>query len=232
MSKYTLRTEVLKALPADVLQQRTTLLIDYTRAFIKATKYVNAADRETPGTLAYHHFRGKALVIPAITSSMVDKEIANIPRGYRQDVYVSRGKAMMFADTGAVDHEAKHSILGQIVQELESRNPEMTCFRHHSTDDMCWKVNFKGEGSMDYGGPFRDCLVNIARELETGIVPLFIKTPNNRNEHGTYRDCYILNPKSKSPSHLKMLKYLGGLIAFAIMAKSPIPFNFAPIVWK
>ena len=155
-----------------------------------------------------------------------------IGHGDRITIYVSRNKAMTFADNGGIDHEAKKSIFGQVVREMENRCPSMSCFRMHSTDDQCWRVNFKGEGSDDYGGPFRDCLVNIANEMESGVVPLFIKSPNNRMEHGTYRDCYILNGKSKSPSHLLMLKYLGGLIGFAILSKSPIPFNFAPIVWK
>ena len=139
---------------------------------------------------------------------------------------------MIFADNGGVDHEAKKSIFGQVVREMESKDPKMNCFKMHSTDDQAWYVSFKGEGSDDYGGPFRDTLTNIAKEMESGVVPLFIKTPNNRNEHGTYRDCFILNGKSKSPSHLLMLRYLGGLLGFAILSKSPIPFNFAPIFWK
>ena len=163
---------------------------------------------------------------------MVQKQLERISHGDRVTIYISRGKAMRFGEAGGIDHEAKKSIFGQIVREMESRNPNMTCFRMHSTDDQCWRVNFKGEGSDDYGGPFRDTLVNIAKEMETGVMPLFIKSPNNRNEHGTHRDCYILNSKSKSPSHLLALKYLGGLIGFAILAKSPIPFNFAPMFWK
>ena len=89
-----------------------------------------------------------------------------------------------------------------------------------------------GEGSVDAGGPFRDSLVNIIDEMESGLVPLLIKSPNNRNEHGENRDCYILNPDSKSPAHLEMFKYLGAFIAFGILSKSPVPLNLAPTVWK
>ena len=85
---------------------------------------------------------------------------------------------------------------------------------------------------MDYGGPFRDSLSNIARELEESVLPILVKTPNNRNEHGSYRDCYILNGASKTPSNIEMFKFFGGFIAYAIMSKSPVPFNLAPIVWK
>ena len=31
---------------------------------------------------------------------------------------------------------------------------------------------------------------------------------------------------------MEMFKFLGAMIGFGIMCKSPIPFNFAPTVWK
>ena len=68
--------------------------------------------------------------------------------------------------------------------------------------------------------------------METGLVPLLIKSPNNRNDHGVNRDCFILNPSSTSPAHLEMYKYMGGYIAFGILSKSPVPFSLAPTVWK
>ena len=108
----------------------------------------------------------------------------------------------------------------------------MSNFSHSSVDERCCKVNFKGEGSIDAGGPFRDSLVNIVTEMEDGLVPLLIKSPNNRNDHGANRDCFILNPDSTSPAMLEMYKYLGGFIAFGILSKSPVPLNLAPTVWK
>jgi len=88
------------------------------------------------------------------------------------------------------------------------------------------------EGSDDYGGPFRESMVNLVAECEIGAMPLLIKSPNNRNEHGSNRECFILDFSSKSPTHLELFKFLGGIIGFGIMSKSPIPFNFAPTVWK
>jgi len=108
----------------------------------------------------------------------------------------------------------------------------MANFRHHGTDDHCYKIKFLGEGSIDAGGPFRDSIVNVVAEMESGLVPIFIKTPNNKNDHGTNRDCFILNPDSTSPSHLEMFKYLGAFIAFGIMTKAPVPLSLAPTVWK
>ena len=139
---------------------------------------------------------------------------------------------MEYQETGQIDHEGKFSIFGQIIQQLKERCPDMENFRHNSVDERCYRINFKGEGSIDAGGPFRDSLVNIVSEMEDGLLPMLIKSPNNRNDHGSNRDCFILNPTSTSPAHLEMFKYLGGFIAFGILSKSPVPLNLAPTVWK
>ena len=108
----------------------------------------------------------------------------------------------------------------------------MDNFRHSGVDERCYRINFKGEGAIDAGGPFRESLVNVVQEMEDGLLPMLIKSPNNRNDHGSHRDCYILDPASTSPAHLEMFKYLGGYIAFGILSKSPVPLNLAPTVWK
>lgn len=114
---------------------------------------------------------------------------------------MSRRKAMVFADSGKVDHEAKYSMFGQIIKQLAESNPDMSNFRIKSIDEKCYSINFLGEGSIDAGGPFRESLTNIAEEMEKGVVPLLIRSPNNKNEHGINRDCYILDSRSKTPSH-------------------------------
>jgi len=108
----------------------------------------------------------------------------------------------------------------------------MSNFRQADVDGRAYKVEFKGEGSIDVGGPFRDTLVNIVDEMENGALPLLIKSPNNRNDHGSYRDCFILSPTATSPACLEMYRFMGAFIAFAILSKSPIPFNLAPTFWK
>lgn len=99
-------------------------------------------------------------------------------------------------------------------------------------DARCWYAEFKGEGSIDAGGPFRDSLDNIASELESTALPLLIKSPNNRNDHGSNRDCFILNPSARSPTHLEMFKFFGALLSFHICTKAPVPLHLAPTVWK
>ena len=52
----------------------------------------------------------------------------------------------------------------------------MTNFCQKKIDIKCFKLTFLGEGGIDAGGLFRDCLVNIAQELESPALPLLVKT--------------------------------------------------------
>ncbi len=93
-------------------------------------------------------------------------------------------------------------------------------------------MDFEGESSIDAGGPYRETLTNIAVEFESGVLPLMIKSPNNRNNHGDNRECFVVNQNSKTPTHEEMFKFFGVLIAYAFRSKSCMPFNFAPVFWK
>jgi hypothetical protein len=46
-------------------------------------------------------------------------------------------------------------------------------------------------------------------ELQNGSLPLLIPTPNGRDDAGTNRDCFLLNPVAKSPLHMNMFRFLG-----------------------
>ena len=46
-------------------------------------------------------------------------------------------------------------------------------------------------------------------ELQNGSLPLLIVTPNGRDDTGTNRDCFLLNPNAKTAHHLQMFKFLG-----------------------
>lgn len=118
------------------------------------------------------------------------------------------------------------------MHENLKEDSELTNFRKFDVDKKAFNVKFLSEGGIDDGGLFRDAIVNIATELQSHILPLLMKTPNNRNDHGNGRECFILNGSSRSPTHLKMLKYLGAMIGFNILSKSPLPINMAPFFWK
>ena len=51
-----------------------------------------------------------------------------------------------------------------------------------------WKVQLIGEGADDAGGVFDDTITEMCVELETGVVPFLLPTPNSRTETGNNQD--------------------------------------------
>ena len=68
---------------------------------------------------------------------------------------------------------------------------------------------FTGESVDDCGGGYSESVAEMCDELMNGSLPLLIPTPNGRDEAGTSRDCYLLNPQSNSHHHLNMFTFLG-----------------------
>ena len=65
------------------------------------------------------------------------------------------------------------------------KNPSsFDSFKKNDTDTRCLRIEFKGAGSIDAGGPYRDAMANLCKELMSIILPLLIPTPNNKNNHG------------------------------------------------
>ena len=60
-------------------------------------------------------------------------------------------------------------------------------FKHNLTDSRIFSVTIEGERANDGGGPYRDVMSNICKEFQSGVLPLLIPTPNNKNNHGDNR---------------------------------------------
>lgn len=102
----------------------------------------------------------------------------------------------------------------------------------NGTDKQIYGARFIGENSIDWGGPYRETLTNMVTEMEQAIVPLMVKTPNNRNDHGDCRECFALDSASKNPTHQGMFFFLGLLMGTAFRSTSCMPFNMCPVFWK
>ncbi len=68
---------------------------------------------------------------------------------------------------------------------------------------------FLGESVDDCGGGYSESIAEMCEELQNGLTPLLIVTPNGRDESGANRDCFLLNPAAKSPLHISMFRFLG-----------------------
>ncbi|KAL8615069.1 hypothetical protein ACOMHN_013603 [Nucella lapillus] len=95
-----------------------------------------------------------------------------------------------------------------------------------------WKVKLVGEGADDAGGVFDDTITEMCQELESGVVPLLVPTPNSKNESGNNRDRFLLNPALTGEENVGLWKFLGILFGVAIRTKKPLDLHLAPCIWK
>lgn len=105
-------------------------------------------------------------------------------------------------------------------------------FKAHVKQKRFCVANFSGESVDDCGGGYSESIAEMCEELQNGSLPLLILTPNGREDAGTNRDCFILNPSANSPQNLKMFQFLGVLMGIAIRTGSPLSLNLAEPVWK
>jgi hypothetical protein len=62
------------------------------------------------------------------------------------------------------------------------------------------------------GGPYNDCLSDIANELSNELLGIFIPCLNRKNEIGENRECLVPNPLRNSKSDLQLYEFVGRLM--------------------
>jgi hypothetical protein len=97
-------------------------------------------------------------------------------------------------------------------------------------------VRFVGESVDDVGGGYSESIAEMCEELQSGVLPLFILTPNGRVDNGVNRDCYLFNPAATSPEETNMFRFLGELPAssghLAIFSTRSGPIKYLFIIFS
>ncbi|KAH9577946.1 hypothetical protein LSM04_000370 [Trypanosoma melophagium] len=119
------------------------------------------------------------------------------------------------------------SIFGQTFSLIADQHPRI--FR---TNKRFWSVLFLGEGSEDVGGPFREHIGEMCRELMSTALPFFVPTANNVHNIGTCRDAFIPASSATSLSELSAFVFIGQLMGGALRSSEPLGLFLPPLVWK
>mmetsp|Transcript_3249 Transcript_3249/g.2198 ORF Transcript_3249/g.2198 Transcript_3249/m.2198 type:complete len:88 (+) Transcript_3249:4683-4946(+) len=64
------------------------------------------------------------------------------------------------------------------------------------------------------------------------MLPVLRPTPNQINDHGSNRECFMLEHNSTTKRHLEMFKLLGHLIGYSIRTCAAISIDFTSLFWK
>ena len=152
---------------------------------------------------------------------------------------INRFKAKKFIDKGKPDILGEHTVWGQAFQFLRLYPPKI--FRKKKVDkknmnsdrnNKLFNVSFTGEGSVDAGGPYRECLSTIYSELQSSALSLFIPTPNQKSDNGSFREKWTVNPGAVNNTELEMFKIFGGMMGFAIRTGEFFNMDLCSIFWK
>eukprot|EP00760_Papus_ankaliazontas_P037788 PhM_4_TR8751/c0_g1_i1/m.93471/K10594/HERC1; E3 ubiquitin-protein ligase HERC1 len=123
--------------------------------------------------------------------------------------------------------KATSSVFSQIFSVLADKSPIMFW-----TSKRLWGVNLVGEGAEDAGGPYRESLSDICRDVMSTTHSLFIPTPNQTQNDGECRDRWLLNPRATGPEHLAMLTFLGRVIGGTWRGQDPLALYLPSMTWK
>jgi hypothetical protein len=102
------------------------------------------------------------LIINETMKEKVNKILKELPTENRKpDLYLKRIGASKFAESGQVDHnetEEGSTIFTSMVRQLCNKDKKNVydCFLKTGLNDRAFKAHFRGEGSIDDGGPLRE----------------------------------------------------------------------------
>jgi len=118
---------------------------------------------------------------------------------------------------------------GQIFSRL--KNEPSTMFRI-PFGQRAFRVNYSGMRSIDAGGPYRDCIEHMCRDVQSKSCGLFLPCPNSTAGLGENRDVWIPNPSATSPNQLLQFEFLGKMMGLSLRTRNLLGFRFPSIVWK
>ncbi|CAF1166405.1 unnamed protein product, partial [Didymodactylos carnosus] len=127
----------------------------------------------------------------------------------------------------------KDTIFYQAFKQLSS-NAHLT-FRK-SEHERVWNVIYTGMFSADHGGPYRDSITTMCRDICSSRLPLFILCPNGRTNSGINRDRWIPNvfpPQIPISNRIKaQYIFIGQLMGMAMRTKNLLNLQFSSLLWK
>lgn len=101
----------------EVKTTRTKILLLLQKHIQKLIPYKCETIGDLPGSINQLLFKAKFLVLANLKNTAIDKMIEKLPlQESKDDIKLSRHKAMEFRDSGKTDHLGEFTIFGQIHQ--------------------------------------------------------------------------------------------------------------------
>lgn len=169
----------------------------------------------------------RALVLLPVKRVVWKRVVRVTETEQRPHVRTDRALARRFRESGRMDTRGRYTVFGQLMRQL--RNVAPAQLRNPS---RAFHVSFIGEFADDYGGPYREALVEMCEELQSSALPLLVPCPNGRADHGLNREKWTVNPAATTPACMAMWEFLGLLVGIALRTGNPLDLDLPSLVWK
>ena len=114
-------------------------------------------------------------------------------------------------------------------KELRTQSASWFCNRR----DRAFKVSFRGEAGLDYGGLYRDAWSQFSKDLVGPEQDLFVRTYNNQARSGNHRDCWLPSESAVGSRQESMFTFLGKFFALSCTGGQRLShLRLAPLFWK
>ena len=233
------------------LKLRLSLLVTLNQLLSFGLPFVNLS-RPSKRSLLARHYRDthiRHLFLNVMKTYHIKKALINTANNhdpYTHSLFALKldlFKAIKLTQRRLTDHTVSRSLFGQAYQQLVlHRHSELnrygdldkdeTRWYVHRQGERPWRVIYRGMYGDDYGGPYRDCLNRMCKELQSNTLTLFIPTPNNREQIGLNRSAYVPRPSATSVSELNQYRFVGMLMGLAMRNGELLYLDFPSIVWK
>ena len=160
-------------------------------------------------------------------NSMLKKALDQTKSEIRTEFTIDRPKAARHRNKKEVDTEAQFSITGQIYRAMSAVNNQ-----GYRNAERIYKINYRGEASIDAGGPYNESMSNICDELQSSFLHLFIPTANHVGNMGENREAWTINPTANSAIDLELYTFIGKLMGAAIRTQNNLGLSLPPLFWK
>jgi hypothetical protein len=159
------------------LQIRFVFLQFLNRIAMKVLPLVNFSYADADSKVAYLFRKYRFVLFQSLKEKFwtIALELSSNSSSGCGEVRIDRFRASNLRESGKIDHRAKKTVFGQLYNQIG--NKEVSSFRIRK-NERAWKTIFLGEYSDDFGGPYRACLDDIASELQSSVLQLFIPCPN------------------------------------------------------
>eukprot|EP01130_Rhizamoeba_saxonica_P016883 TRINITY_DN7896_c0_g1_i1.p1 TRINITY_DN7896_c0_g1~~TRINITY_DN7896_c0_g1_i1.p1 ORF type:complete len:901 (+),score=202.86 TRINITY_DN7896_c0_g1_i1:271-2703(+) len=209
----------------DLWLERIKFLNEFNRVLGKAIPFIAIGDSKlSENTMVGRLTKLKGLVYDTLKMHIfynVTKKTATTSG--RQTITLNRIRGTNACSEGDIEF----SIFGQYASQ--ARVPgTLEALKQNL---RAWTTSFIGEGSIDAGGPYRECFAVLSTELHSGN-HILRKCPNGRFGMGVNRDRYLPVASFDSPKQLEWYKMLGVLMGITLRTKGSLEINFPALIWK